>query len=58
MNRNNIRQPDNAPCPAPSLSSLQMIAKQPVSQIGHQAVAPLAEWVGLAVQNQTGGTHD
>ena len=43
MNRNNIRQPDNAPCPAPSLSSLQIIAKQPVSQIGQQAVAQLAQ---------------
>lgn len=58
MNRNNIRQPDNAPCPAPRLSSLQIIAKQPFSQIGQQAVAPLAEWASLAAQNQTGGTHD
>ena len=57
MNRNNIRQPDNAPCPAPSLSSLQMIAKPPVSPFGQQAVAPLAV-SGLAVQNQRGGTHD
>ena len=60
MNRNNIRQPDNAPCPAPNLSSLQIITKQPVSPMGQQAqaVALLAEWADLAVQNQRGGPHD
>ena len=57
MNRNNIRQPDNAPCPAPNLSSLQIITKQPVSPMGQQAVAQMVE-SGLAVQNQRGGTHD